>query len=305
MIRTPLRDRTRGYWHTILPAIGIAQCYLTGKNGPCPLCPEGGRDRWRFLNTDGNGTWICTHCGAGSGTDLVMRFTGLPFKHVARRIESVIGRGLSPRSEERRQVDPRAGLNRLWRSGVRVTPGDPTDLWLRSRGVGMDFYPTRLRSSAAVRYADDSTTHPAMLAMVTAPDGRPCTIHRTYLTADGHKAPVGKPRKLYSSVARGSAVRLTTVAPTLGVAEGIETALAATKLFGIPTWAAICAAMLETFEVPTGVTTLVVFGDNDLNGVGQRAAHALAARLSGQFKVDVRIPDRAGDWNDVLLGKST
>ena len=37
---------------------------------------------------------------------------------------------------------------------------------------------------------------PAMVALVTAADGMPVTVHRTYLTADGRKAPVTEPKKL-------------------------------------------------------------------------------------------------------------
>jgi len=45
----------------------------------------------------------------------------------------------------------------------------------------------------------------------------------------------------------------------------------------------------------------VIFADNDANGAGQRAAYALAARLSGRFEVDVKIPEKPDtDWNDVL-----
>jgi putative DNA primase/helicase len=114
---------------------------------------------------------------------------------------------------------------------------------------------------------------------------------------------VDNPRKLYSAVTKGAAIRLFPISERLGVAEGIETAIATTKLFGVPTWATISAGMLETFEPPARVTELVVFGDNDGNHVGQRAAHALAARLAGRgLRVEVRIPDRVGtDWNDVLL----
>lgn len=71
MIRVPLRDRCRGRWRCILPALGMNPRFLTGKNGPCPLCP-GGKDRWRFLGTGGDGTWICTHCGAGAGAGSAM-----------------------------------------------------------------------------------------------------------------------------------------------------------------------------------------------------------------------------------------
>ena len=60
--------------------------------------------------------------------------------------------------------------------------------------------------------------------------------------------------------------------------------------------------MWKDFEPSAEVTTLVIFGDNDVNHVGQTAAHALAARLANRLQVEVSIPDRPGsDWNDVLL----
>jgi len=100
-------------------------------------------------------------------------------------------------------------------------------------------------------------------------------------------------------------VRLAFPDDVLGVAEGIETALAAAQLFGIPTWSALDAGGVERFEPPAEVERLIVFGDNDVNGAGQRAAYALAARLSGRLKIEVKIPEKPGtDWNDVLLGRA-
>jgi len=87
----------------------------------------------------------------------------------------------------------------------------------------------------------------------------------------------------------------------LGVAEGVETALAAANIFGIATWAALNDGGVERFEPPAEVERLVIFADNDANGAGQRAAYALAARLSGRLEVDVKIPEKPDtDWNDVL-----
>jgi putative DNA primase/helicase len=54
-----------------------------------------------------------------------------------------------------------------------------------------------------------------------------------------------KSRKMMpGSVPKGSAVRLTPVVPggTLGIAEGIETALSVSILFNMPCWAAIGAS---------------------------------------------------------------
>jgi putative DNA primase/helicase len=137
---------------------------------------------------------------------------------------------------------------------------------------------------------------------VSAPTGKPATIHRTFLTVDGAKAPVEKVRMFcVGKVPPGSAVRLAPAAKMMGVAEGIETSLAAAQLFQTPTWAALSDRGVETFEPPADVERLIIFGDNDINGVGQRAAYALAARMAQRVKVEIKIPELPGtDWNDVL-----
>jgi putative DNA primase/helicase len=93
---TPLWERANGRWRSILPALGIGARYLDGKNGPCPIC--GGRDRWRFDDKRGDGTWICTHCGAGQGIRLAMMFTGVSdYKEIALKIEALLDEAPSSR----------------------------------------------------------------------------------------------------------------------------------------------------------------------------------------------------------------
>jgi putative DNA primase/helicase len=304
MIRVPLRDRCRGRWQGILPALGIEPRYLNHKNGPCPLCP-GGKDRWRFLDTNGVGSWICTHCGNGAGIDLVMKFTGLPFREAAEQIEAALGE-VQPQARRPERSDDQiyAALNSMWRNASPVRYFDPADRWLRSRGIAFGNFPPDLRTAPRLRYYDATgiSYHPAMLAKVTAATDKPATIHRTYLTDTGGKAAVSSARKLFSGMPKGSAVRLSAPSPTLGVAEGIETALAAWILFGVPTWAAVCANGLATFEPPDVVRRLLIFADNDANNAGQMAAAALTSRLSGRTQTETIIPAKPGqDWNDVLL----
>ena len=66
-----------------------------------------------------------------------------------------------------------------------------------------------------------------MLALITNPIGEPITVHRTYLSSDGGKADLPVQRKAVSSFGQGPTIRLAPVAPTMGIAEGIETALSA------------------------------------------------------------------------------
>lgn len=304
-----LRYRARGRWFAVLSKLGVDRSYLRNKHGPCPVC--GGTDRFRWDDKSGDGTFYCNQCGPGSGIDLVMRIRGLPFREAALLIEGVIvdhpslfPGGTFPLSRSvRSEASIRDGLNALWRSGEPVRIGDPADLWLRHRGISVPVYPTSLRTALRVYHrAPPATFHPVMLARVTDPTGRPCNLHKTYLSATGAKASV-EPVRMFcrGKMPPGSAVRLAPVGPVLGVAEGIETALAAQLLFGFPVWACLSASQLMTFEPAIGTQRLVVCGDNDADGTGQRAAYTLASRLATRLPLEVRIPDETDtDWNDVL-----
>ena len=142
-----------------------------------------------------------------------------------------------------------------------------------------------------------------MLARVSDPDGSGVNVHRTYLES-GWKAAMATPRKLMPGVIPdGSAVRLAEPDGRLGIAEGIETALAVTRDFGVPCWAALNSTLLAKFICPPGVKEFIVFGDNDAKFGGQAAAyqcaHRNATRRERPELVDVRIPYAIGtDWAD-------
>jgi putative DNA primase/helicase len=309
MIQVPLKERARGRWKSILPMLGLADTKtLSGRHGPCPFC--GGKDRFRFDDREGVGSFICSHCGAGDGVEFVIRKTGLDFRGAAQKIETVIG--TAPRIEASARKDheqQRLMLRELWVSSAPVRVGDPVSRFHRARRIELDIYPACLRYHDALLHRDDATglktRHPGMLALVHGPDGTAATLHRTYLTADGSKAPVDGVRKLMpGSLPRGSAVRLAPAGEVLGIAEGIETALAASALFGVPVWAALTAGNMETWRPPEGVSRVVVYGDRDANHRGQAAAYHLANKIqSAEIAVSVEFPNIGSDWNDELIGK--
>ena len=144
-----------------------------------------------------------------------------------------------------------------------------------------------------------------MVAIVRDGAGEPTGgIHRTYLLDDGsEKAPPGK--KMLGPVA-GGAVRL---APTpedgrIGVAEGIETALAATALFGVPTMAALSADGLRRWQWPEGTTHVTIFAD--AGHAGMQAAATLADRLNvADIPSRIIAPLHGDDFNDDLRRGAT
>lgn len=294
----------QGRWRDILEALGIPEQFLSKRNGPCPQC--GGKDRWRFTDHDERGRWWCNHCGSGDGFELLQRFHGWDFKQTAQEVQKMLPGMPEPRTMdgETKLKIAREGLNRFKAGVVKATESAQVERYLKSRGVHP---PPLLLAHHEAEYWQDGKmtgTYEAMVGVVSSPSGKPLTYHRTFLYS-GKKAPVTSPRKIMPAAGdtTGSAIRLWPVAATIGIAEGIETALACHKLFGIPTWSVISAGGMERFIPPAGIEELVIFADRDKNYTGQAAAYACAKRLSLETKIHVTVktPVDIGDFNDELL----
>lgn len=304
------RSRARGKWNGILKELGVPDKALTGKHGPCPIC-QAGKDRFRFDNKDGYGSWICNQCGSGDGIDLAMKITGKPFKVVAALIDEMVG-GIRAQS-------PALPLNDEWMRRLKcevinqaqpLAEGDLVAVYLRGRGLVVPPFPSALQFVARLNDGDGAL-RPCMVASIRDQQGRGVSLHRTFLTSDGtRKAEMASPRKLMpGSLPKGVSVRLADFqeGEPLGIAEGIETALSASALFGMPVWAALDASKLEGWRPPRGCKAITIFGDNDRNYTGQRAAYGLARRLTNEgMQVQVEIPKPPGaDWNDILKRRSS
>ncbi len=193
----------------------------------------------------------------------------------------------------------------VWAQCVRLTPGDPVMRYLKRRGFdGVWPLPEVLRLHRALPYrhgADELGKFPAMVAPVVAPDGCTVALHRTYLTPDGRKANVPNPKKLTGAAGLLAGACIPLHKPSrgsIGVAEGIETALAARCASGIPTVASYCASNLATWQWPVDVRRLVIFADAD--AAGRDAAEALSGRaMAARLRCDVLTPSAEGaDWCD-------
>src|SRR5437763_6046736 len=108
-------ERARHRWREILPRLGIETRFLTNSHGPCPLC--GGKDRYRFDDKDGSGSYYCHQCGAGRGLLLVRKKNGWSFKEACDQIDKIVGLGPpQPPQAEAPKADTkarRAAIERL------------------------------------------------------------------------------------------------------------------------------------------------------------------------------------------------
>ncbi|HCU0915107.1 TPA: DUF927 domain-containing protein [Proteus mirabilis] len=78
---------SQGRWLYILANLGIT-VPDNHKHGACPKC--GGKDRFRFDDKNGKGTWFCNQCGHGDGLDLVKLVTGKETKTACQEVSKII-----------------------------------------------------------------------------------------------------------------------------------------------------------------------------------------------------------------------
>ena len=306
-------------WPSVLASLGVGETYLRlRKAGPCPAC--GGTDRYTFDNRRGRGDFLCRHCGPGDGFTLLMRVHHWPFAEARRRVIETAGMGaasdlplLPPCAPDK--VAKLEVAQPTWRTRkiaeTTCAPADCPDAvaYLSLRGLWPLPTGCALRAHPSIPYWDEGREvgrFAGLFGIVQDRAGSMVTAHVTYLREGEKKLASNEPRKILSAMTgrAGCAVRLAPVGPVLGIAEGLETALSAWVLHGIPTWAALNASLLAKFEPPDCVDRLVVFADRDAPGL--EAAGRLAESLQGRVAFELRPPPTpAKDWNDVLMQRTS
>lgn len=250
---------------------------------PCPTCARGYRDDAVSVTVDGPGryVWFCHRCeSAGTAGNCRIGET-LP------RTPQTYHDGLAPwASELWNGCAPLAGTALAYLSARQcvIPPGD-------------------LRYCPSLNHSPSRTSWPGMVALVTdATTNKPISLHRTWICADGKKAPVNPARMLAAKHrAKGGVIRLwpdDAVSHGLAVAEGIETALAVAHGY-TPVWSVIDAGNLAAFPVLPGIESLLIAADHD--DAGMRAADACALRWHNAGRdVSIIVPNKHGrDFNDV------
>jgi len=203
-----------------------------------------------------------------------------------------------------RRVWSRDLARRLWTEGSPAA-GTPAETYLASRGLLLPGDAPLRFHPAAWRNKDNGPHGPALLALMTSPEmNEPVGLHVTYLAPDGRGKAAGSGTKVMLGAA--GVIRLVPdaeVTTGLGLAEGIETALATMQRTGWrPIWAATSAGAIAKFPLLAGIEALTLFADADTAGLG--AARACAARWheAGREARIIRPP--AGDWDDATRGRA-
>lgn len=327
-------------WLDILTSIAPsleAATQRCGQHVPCPV--NGGKDGFRlFKDAPISGAGYSNKEGAmGDGFAVLQFVTGLGFKQVL----TLVANHLGLTQEKVLYVKPRAvpkqveftisykevltrksKLNSLWGQSNKIVQDDRVSKYMQSRNVQSQFVlnSTSIRLHPAAWYRDcngNQASAPAMLLKFQSPDGTPCNIHKTFLSTNKvGKADIENPKIMMkpSCKMRGGAVRIGGIDAInnnnglLHISEGFENAASIADIFQQPSWATLNWALLQGFEPPKEVKTLVIWADNDPldernNNAGVNAAKRLQARLA-QARPDIKVflkipPNVREDWNDL------
>ena len=131
----------QGRWPFVLESLGVSAECLRDKHGPCPSC--GGKDRFRFDDKEGRGTFICNQCGPGDGFGLLERVHGWDSAtclHKVADLLNVKGNDLPPSgkpkmakaSQNKATDDARGKAAAIWAAASPDCEGHP---YLTTKGI--------------------------------------------------------------------------------------------------------------------------------------------------------------------------
>ena len=199
---------------------------------------------------------------------------------------------------------------RRWAQNIwdRAKPirGTHADAYLRARAIRVPPMCDQIGYVPALKHYESDKTFPALVARITDDRGL-CAVQRIYLDSKLPEKAAITPSKMTLGPMGEGAVRLRKANDTLGLAEGLETALSVMQLYGTPVWATCGTARLHAIEIPKTVKFLTIFADN--GKPGWIAANKAAEAYERQgLKTDIILPgadfaDRVGDFNDVLRAR--
>ena len=186
----------------------------------------------------------------------------------------------------------------IW-DAARPLRGSPAERYLQQRGIAGPYTQLRYLTRTPCKAGGTLTFRPAMISAVRDDRGL-VGIQRTFLDIGSctKAADLQNPKMALGLPGQG-AIRLAPVTDTLGLAEGLENALAASTMLAIPVWATMGNERFPLVSIPSPVTRLVLLPDPDAGG---RRAEALARQAHARpgLAIETEWP-RAADWNAELL----
>ena len=298
----------QGRWNEILAVLAALSAeQLSNRHQPCPLC--GGRDRYRFDDLQGSGSWFCNQCGgkdqlggAGTGIDLLMRLRRWSYRQACEAVERYLE--LAPSRDEQQRHRPQpvsyplpAALPAAGSAGgpgsvsglPNGLPGHGSRPWRQPETPPLDAPPPALDQGAIAQwcYRDGGGAQLFWVQrLCLGQGGRKAFLQWVWLAGAWHRpsrrdlfsCEWPAPRPLYGLPALGQRPEATVL-----VVEGEATADAAALLFPelvVISWANGTNAIAKSDWLPLAGRSVTLWPDAD--APGRKAMARLAALLAEQ-----------------------
>ena len=238
----------------------------------------------------------------------VYSFAGDDWRICREHVRSLLGIvhsqavAMAPRAPRRIDQVADARALTIWGETVEL-PGSLAARYLRGRGIAEFGWASDLRFHPSCPFGGERL--PCMVALYRdITTNEPRAIHRTALSRDGHKIDrkaLGRKRMAAIKLSEDAEVSV-----CLSIAEGLETALAAAAEYYRPIWALGDANAIGSFPVLSGIESVTIIVDNDVNGVGQRAARDCSERWTAAGREVFRIlpTDPGADMADIVARRA-
>lgn len=289
---TKALEQYQGAWRQTLEGYG---CHLpSGRHhGPCPVC--GGKDRFRFDDKDGRGTWFCSQCEpqSGGGLLLLSRFLGKPVIDVAKELigdtstRSVAPKRFIPINDDEARKAAHAAAKKAAKMLVDSAVMANHE-YMDKKGLSGEWL---TNSQPMYSAKNDAIIKSGELLLVPAyKSGELVNVQK--ITNDGIKRPItgGDMQGVYH--------KFDGKQNAIGICEGFATGVTVSRMTGYTVYCAFNTGNLA--EVGRYVreqnpsARIVFFADNDDNQAGISAAESAAIPVSGL----IALPPELGDWDD-------
>lgn len=287
-----------GAWRQTLEGYG---CKLPNgrHHGPCPVC--GGKDRFRFDDKDGRGTWFCSQCDpqSGGGLLLLSRYLGKPTIEVAKElIGQDMPRTVAPvRKHSATDEQMREELRKRAKRGAHLLMHEKSirapHPYMDKKGLTGEWHV----NSEIMMGADHERIEPGALLLVPVyKNGELVNVQK--ITTEGKKRPI------YGGEMGGVCHIIQGKKNLIAVVEGFATGVTVYRMTGATVYVAFNTGNLASISQEARAkypdSTLVIFADHDeVDPVhGWRPGTKYAEDAAIPVNAKIALPPEIGDWDD-------
>jgi putative DNA primase/helicase len=298
-------DNPKGFNNAVLALLDACEGDRRSGKGRCPVC-----GKMALSVSNGDKGPVVIHCFSGNSREhdleVIAKLRGLDLWPTDDKLAA------PPEAEKRSDDARRQYAVNIWNglkgSGRRLAPLLLD--YLNARAIKEVPYGARIVLPIAFHDSGRIAHDPGMVLSVRDKNGVLQGIHTIWLNGNLTAKREAEPQRQSYGLIQGNFIALFKFEPehapdTLLIAEGVETALAASQLTGIPAIAACGKGFFKDLDPPP-CANYVILVDNDEDGGSRKLAGLLAQRLVG-CTVRIAMPDKPEggkngyDWNDALV----